>query len=131
MGARMKTTCLSCKKLYGETCSALILICLLLTSCTSDQAARYYLDERFPAKSPEDVEVLRDAPSRKYVVIADFQARGANVDYMRREAAKIGADAVIVGMFGGLRDKDEQWASEDRHANSYSRITGTAIKYEE
>jgi uncharacterized protein YbjQ (UPF0145 family) len=72
---------------------------------------------------------LRDAPEQAYDVIADFQARGASPEYMRRQAAKIGADAVIVGTFGGYRSKGDEWANQDKHADSYTRITGTAVRY--
>lgn len=72
---------------------------------------------------------MTTAPSRPYDVIADFQARGAAVEYMRRNAAEIGADAVIVGKFGGYRAKSDDWAGEDKYGDTYSRITGTAIRY--
>jgi hypothetical protein len=98
--------------------------------CVSDQAHRYYADTVYPEKPIEDVEVLYEAPSRPYRVIADFQARRAKPSYMRKKAAKIGADAVIVGMYGGYRSYRDQWANEDKHSRWYSRITGTAIRYE-
>jgi hypothetical protein len=104
-------------------------VLFLSFGCVSDEANRYYAVQRFPARPPAEVEVLYDAPTRPYDVIADFQARGATPEYMKKEAAKIGADAVIVGMYGGYRSKHDKWASEDKHADSYSRITGTAIRY--
>ncbi len=107
----------------------LLMMLLLSSGCVSDQAHRYYSDEWFPPKNPEDVDVLYDAPLKPYDVIADFQARGASEKYMRRKAAEIGADAVIVGTYGGLRAKSDEWASEDTHADTYSRITGTAIRF--
>jgi len=102
---------------------------LAIAGCVSDEAHRYYATERFTSRSEKEVEVLKTAPSRSYDVIADFQARGASVEYMRRKAAEIGADAVIVGTFGGYRAKSDDWASEDKYGDTYSRITGTAIKY--
>ena len=123
------------RSFMGISCSlkksATITISVVLAGCASDQAARYYATERYPTKQKAEVELLWDAPTRSYTVIADFQARGATPEYMRREAAKIGADAVIVGTFGGYRDKGDQWAGQDRQASSYSRIVGTAIKYKE
>lgn len=113
------------------TIEAGIVVAVFSGGCVSDQAARYYVAERYPAKEPSDVEVLWGEPPRSYVVIADFQARGASPEYMRREAAEIGADAVIVGTFGGYRDGSDEWAGEDSQARSYSRIVGTAIKYTE
>lgn len=105
------------------------IIFLATLGCVSDQAFRYYAHERFDARPVEEVELLRDAPQRPYDVIADFQARGASPSYMRKKAAEIGADAVIVGIYGGYRAKSDQWASEDQHSDTYTRITGTAIRY--
>lgn len=97
--------------------------------CQNDAANRYYLAERLPPVDPAKVEVLRTPPARGYVVMADFQARGVSVDYMRREAAKIGADAVIVTLLGGVASREQVWASEDQYSNTYSSVTGTAIKW--
>ena len=101
----------------------------LSVSCVSDQAHRYYSDDYFPPKDTKDVEILTRAPMRPYEVIADFQARGASEKYMQKKAAQVGADAVIIGTFGGYRSRRDEWASEDRHRDSYTRITGTAIIY--
>jgi hypothetical protein len=106
-----------------------IVLALLINGCVSDQAHRYYGADRFPAKPIEQVEVLYDIPTRPHDIIADFQARGASVKYMRKKAAEIGADAVIVGCYGGYRAKGDEWASKDTYAKSYSRITGTALVY--
>jgi hypothetical protein len=100
-----------------------------LVACVSDQAHRYYAAERYPQRTIEEVELLFKAPARPYDVIADFQARGASPKYMRKKAAEIGADAVIVGMYGGYRAISDEWAGEDRQADTYTRITGTAIRY--
>ena len=104
---------------------------ITLAGCVSDEAHRYYSREYFPPKSEEEVQVLYMEPRRSYEVIADFQARGASPKYMRKKAAAIGADAVIVGMYGGFRAKSDEWASEDKHDDTYSRITGTAIRFKE
>lgn len=100
-----------------------------VSACVSDSAGRYYSDERYPEVDPTAVEVLRSEPQRPYIVIADFQARGADDDYMRKKAAAIGADAVIVSYLGGYRDRGDEWAGQDSQSQSYSRVTGTAIKY--
>lgn len=97
--------------------------------CISDEANRYYLKEKLPAKEINEVEVLRTEPQQPYVVIADFQARNASIKHMRKRAADVGADAVIVVPLGGWYSKDEIWADKDRHSNSYNRLTATAIKY--
>jgi hypothetical protein len=109
--------------------AGIVALCAFASGCVSDQANRYYGTERYPARPAEQVEVLSDAPTKPYEVIADFQARGASVNYMRKRAGEIGADAVIVGTYGGYRAKGDEWASSDSQAKSYSRITGTALKY--
>lgn len=116
------------KRKFAKRCT--IALCpLLLIACVSDQAHRYYATERFPKRQPDEVELLFDTPARPHIVIADFQARGASPEYMQKMAAEIGADAVIVGMYGGFRAISDEWAGEDRHSKTYSRITGTAIRY--
>jgi hypothetical protein len=102
---------------------------LFAVSCTIDEANRYYLNERLPRKNVNDVEVLREAPERPYIVLADLQAEYASIRHMRKRAAAIGADAVIIVLVGGLYSEGEVWAGEDRHSGTYSRIIGTAIKY--
>jgi hypothetical protein len=99
------------------------------TGCVSDEANRYYLKERLPPKSIKEVEVLYKEPERPYVVIADFQACNATIKHMRKRAAEIGADAVIVVPAGGWYSLDEIWAGKDEQSNSYTRLIGTAIKY--
>lgn len=102
---------------------------LSMAGCVTDVANRYYLSERYPSKNEEQVEVLTSTPSRPYVVMADFQARGDSVEGVRRKAAEIGADAVIVSKLGGSYDLREQWAGEDRFNSTGSRVVGTAVRY--
>ncbi len=111
------------------TMISIIVLLIFEIGCISDEANRYYLKETLPAKKINDVEVLRTEPQQPYVVIADFQARNASIKHMRKRAAEVGADAVIVVPLGGWYSKDEIWADKDRHSNSYSRLTATAIKY--
>jgi len=102
---------------------------LFLSGCATDAANRYYLSETLPPKNVEEVAVLREEPLRPYDVIAEFQAMNASVNYMRKNAAKIGADAVIVVPAGGWRSRDEAWAGNDEHSNSYTRLIGIALRY--
>jgi len=104
-------------------------VALLLAGCVTDVANRYYASEKYPPKRPDQVELLWRNPQRPYTVIADFQARGESPEGMRKWAAKIGADAVIISILGGFYDRNTVWAGDDKQANTYSRITGTAIKY--
>jgi len=97
--------------------------------CVSDEANRYYLKENLPAKNINDVEILRGKPQRPFIVVADFQAKNASFEYMRKRAAEIGADAVIIVPLGGWYSRGEIWAGRDTHSDSYSSLVGTAIKY--
>ena len=108
----------------------MLVVALALTACASDEANRYYAAQKFPTKAPDEVEILWEAPSRPHRVIADFQSRGESPEDLRVKAAAIGADAVIVSLLGGNYSLKEQWASEDRYSKTYSRIAGTAIKYD-
>jgi len=107
------------------------LLFILTASCAHDVANRYYGNVHYPPKNPDDVQVLREKPSRDFIVIADFQSRGETVRDMQEKAAQIGADAVIISILGGKYSRSEEWAGEDRYKDTYSRITGTAIKYKE
>jgi hypothetical protein len=106
-----------------------LLSAMFLAACATDVANRYYGTKKYKAKEPQEVEILWKKPDRYFFVIADFQSRGESPEAIRKKAAKIGADAVIVAILGGYYSHDEQWADEDRHSNTYSRITGTAIIY--
>ncbi|MCF7909972.1 MAG: hypothetical protein K9L58_05610 [Candidatus Omnitrophica bacterium] len=108
----------------------ILLIPFFLIGCIS-AANRYYLQEKLPAKDLKDVEVLRKEPTRSYIVIADLQATGATTKYMRKQAAGIGADAVIVTPAGGWYSRSESWAGKDEYSNTYSTLIGVAIKYKE
>jgi hypothetical protein len=101
----------------------------LAIGCMSDEANRSYLDVKLPAKQISEVDVLRESPTRPYTVIADFQANNATIKHMRKRAAEVGADAVIIVAVGGYYSNKEVWASEDRYSNSFNRLIGTAIKY--
>jgi len=103
----------------------------LFPGCVSDFAARYYAEDRYPAVDASHVLVLHDAPSRPFIVLADLQARGqgATEDFMRKQAARIGADAVIVAHVGGSRAYGDVWASDDTRKSTYTRVTATAIRF--
>lgn len=98
-------------------------------ACASDVANRYYGNVKYSERPAAEVEILTKNPNRSYTVIADFQSRGETPNDMRKKAAKIGADAVIVTILGGQYDANTQWAGEDRYSHTYSRISASAIKY--
>lgn len=108
--------------------ATIIALLIFATGCAQDVASRYYANERYAPKPSSEVQILWKSPDRKYVVIADFQSRGESPDDMRDKAAKLGADAVIVQLLGGLATFDE-YPSLDKQHTSYSRIAGTAIRY--
>lgn len=103
---------------------------LFLTACVSDVANRYYMDEVYPAKNVDEVAILQAKPDRPFVVIADFQSRGESAGDLRRKAAEIGADAVIVVEVGGSYSRGEEWAHTDKYKDrDHSHILGTAIRF--
>lgn len=107
----------------------LCLTLLVACSCNSDVANRYYSATRYPAKASNEIELLSTEPARPYEVIADFQSRSDSPESLRRKAAKIGADAVIVTTLGGRYSSSEKWADQQGDRTLYTRIVGTAIKY--
>lgn len=109
---------------------AMLWLCLLLSSCAEDVANRYYSSQRYAPKIPRAVELLRRAPDRPFLVIADLQSRGESPEAMRKRAAAIGADAVIVTPLGGFANPGDQWASGDSMSQIYTRLIGSAIKYQ-
>jgi len=102
----------------------------MLTGCATDVANRYYLADHYPPRDPKTVELLWRRPTRPFIVMADFQSRGESPEDVRKKAAKIGADAVIVAILGGNYNPGTEWAGTDNQSNTYTRITGTAILYE-
>ena len=119
---------------------SILTISLLISACASDVANRYYTNERYSPRSIEEVELLTSEPSKPYVVIADFQMRGESAKGIRKRAAKIGADAIIVTVLGGFYSNSEEWAGEDQYkakianneiVGANTRIVGTAIKYKQ
>jgi hypothetical protein len=105
----------------------IFLLCVI--GCASDEANRYYLKYKLPPKKTSEVEVLRAEPQKPYTVIADFQALNVSFQFMRKRAAEVGADAVIIVPVGGNYSWNEVWAGNDQYANTYTRLIGTAIKY--
>lgn len=108
---------------------SIFLVGFVLVSCAQDVANRYYVSEKFPEKPVDQVDLLTSKPSRPFNVIADFQSRNETPAAIRKKAAKIGADAVIVTTLGGSYAFSDQWVNQDSQKNTYSRIIGTAIRY--
>ena len=113
----------------GQRIFVMVTLSLALLGCARDVANRYYGEQHYSPKPVEQVELLRNKPDRPFIVIADFQSRGESPEDLRRKAAAIGADAVIVSGLGGWYSTGDEWASQDRHSDSYGHIIGTAIKF--
>ena len=112
------------------TIAITLMIAAFLSACASDVANRYYMDEVYPAKNVDEVVILQAKPDRPFVVIADFQSRGESAGDLRRKAAEIGADAVIVVEVGGSYSRGEEWAHTDKYKDrDHSHILGTAIRF--
>jgi len=107
----------------------ILCVSLILCGCAQDVASRYYASQRYATRPVSEVELLNRAPSRAFTVIADFQSRNESPQSMRKRAAKIGADAIIVSPVGGLYRLNEEWAGNDSMSHTYSRLIGSAIKY--
>src|SRR2546426_342003 len=102
-GRRTISLSVTSTRLLQATLAAFeVVFTLFCSACAVDVANRYYAAERYPERSPKSVEILSHAPSRPFMVIADFQSRGESAEALRRRAAKIGADAIIVTRIGGL-----------------------------
>ena len=86
-------------------------------------------NQQYAPKPVEQVELLRGRPSKPFDVIADFQSRGESYESMRKRAAQIGADAIIITNLGGYASLTTQWAGDDPYSHYYSRLVGTVIKY--
>ncbi len=117
------------RKINSDVCAAALMLAFLCSGCTTDEAARYYSDVRYPARPSSEVQVFYEKPDREFEVIADIQAYNVSSDHMRRRAAEIGGDAVILVRGGGAYDRKEVWASADRFSNTYHRLLATVIKF--
>lgn len=113
-----------------DVCTAALMLAFLCAGCATDEAARYYSDVRYPARPSSEVQVFFAKPNRQFEVIADIQAYNVTPDHMRRRAAEIGGDGVILVRGGGAYDRNEVWASADRFSHTYHRLLATVIKFE-
>ena len=79
-------------------------LCVVVTGCVTSQTQRLDSVVR-PARAPESIVVLEEAPDRPYTVIARVESKADSVfkgfDDLRAEivgqAADLGGEAVIVG----------------------------------
>jgi hypothetical protein len=85
--------------------SVVALLGFFIAGCVSANVHRLDLDAR-PPRPPESIEVLEEAPTAPYTVIARVECRTGAVyqdaDDLRcrlvEEAAQLGADALILGV---------------------------------
>lgn len=109
--------------------STIMACALAVVGCARDVASRYYSSQKYPPKDPSDVELLFCAPNRPFTVIADLQSKNESPEHMKKRAASIGADALIASPLGGYYRTNEEWAGNDQMSHSFSRLVGSAIKY--
>jgi hypothetical protein len=119
------------KKLVLNLKIVMLISCaLIIAGCASDVANRYYGSEHYPPTPLKAVELLYGKPDKKFIVIADFQSRGESYKSLRKKAAEIGANAIIVSSIGGYYSTSEEWAGNDRYKDKYhDHVIGTAIRY--
>lgn len=111
---------------------AIVALTIMSGCAATDVANRYYADERYAPVPVEQVAVLEKPPARPYTIIAEFQSRGEQPESVRKKAAGIGADAVIITLFGGEHSLKAEWASDERNmSKTFTRIVGVAIKMDE
>jgi len=79
-------------------------LCLVATACVSTKVQLVDQSVR-PARSPDAVGALQQAPQQPYTVIAEIESRGESVfdsfgdlrNALIAKAAELGGDAVILG----------------------------------
>ena len=110
--------------------------CLLLAACVSTSVQQVDTTARAP-RSLESVEVLEEAPSRAYTVIATIEA-GSDLVFdsfddirseMVAEAAKLGGDALILGP--EATDSEFIFTGTAMVQSDTRRLSGEVIVYEQ
>lgn len=88
-------------------------VCIILQACVTGEATRTS-SSTYAATSPTHVQLLFEKPSRKYEVIGHVSSEGArasskdaNFRMLQTQAAKLGADAILVQ--GGSVDEVQEW----------------------
>jgi hypothetical protein len=101
---------------------------MFLTGCNVyDEGNRYYLTEKLSPKKIAQVELLYSKPKKEFIIIADLQGKRHTISSIRKRAAEIGADAVIIIKTGGtINFGDTKWAGTD---TGETHLSGVAIKY--
>jgi hypothetical protein len=106
---------------------SIILLPFVVTSCVTGEAIK--TGSTYPATTPDLVKVLFEKPTRSYEILGQVTSAGAklssneaNITMLRTQAAKLGADAVIVQGIGV--QQVQNWGTYNTKASS-----GLAIKY--
>jgi hypothetical protein len=115
---------------------ALAVLPLALSGCvsTSFHAAPDFEVRQFPPASPDDVLLLRSAPSRPYVTLGEIEAwisgfpgNETALRKVREAAAAVGADAILRG--SGDLFADEPGSEGEAVSPRTVSFTVTAIRY--
>jgi hypothetical protein len=109
---------------------------LLVAACVSTNVQQVDHTVRAP-RSPDSVEVLEEAPSQAYTVIATIEANTETVfdsfddlrSEMVAEAAKLGGDALILGP--EATDSEFIFTGTAMVQSDTRRLSGEVIVYEQ
>jgi hypothetical protein len=109
--------------------------CLLAAGCVSTSVQRLDLTAR-PARPPDAVTVLLEAPPRPFTVIAVLESRGETVfdgpadlrKKMLLEAARLGGEALILGRES--TDSEFVFTGLGMIQSDRKRMTGVVIAFD-
>lgn len=111
-----------------STIMTVLSVCVALQACVTGEATKTS-SRNYTSTSPSSVQLLFEKPSRKYEVIGHVSSQGArassrdaNFRMLQTQAAKLGADAVLV-QGTGVADVQE-WGEYNHKA-----ADGLAIKW--
>ena len=106
----------------------IIIILAPLLGCTSATTTLYKNDTTYPATSPEKISIFRQKPPNvDFIELGEIRVsnRGADIESvekrMKKEAAKLGGDAVYI--------INQISLSADIPADRQLIVTGIVIKY--
>jgi hypothetical protein len=81
----------------------LLAVCVILTGCATASVARYPNAQNIPPTNPANVSVYTNFPPVQYEIIGEIEGSGDQFaswdmvsDEMRKKAAEIGGDAVVI-----------------------------------
>lgn len=115
----------------------LLILCCLLSGCATANVARYPSEHNYLPTNPNNVAVYTNFPPTQYEIIGEIEGSGAPAatwnsvaGEMRKKAAEIGGDAVIVlvqdtpfvgniNMPGSVRGSTTGYGTSSGNINAY------------